>query len=377
MRLQTLQSWAETEYVQPPDRKTLINHAQELGLAVKRGGMWYIDTMRKNSHGLPRYMSRNSRGDGFRYYLPNGKQVALSQDESEAIEEALMLNKRYGRETLLDSRIRNAMGEKTIKDACELYLAEFLQLDRAKNTKDIRRRQVARIIRDLGDRPLTISRRAIAEWLNFDTHNHYRAVLIEVFRIAVAEGWIEENEAEKTRKKVKPKKQRPPMTEEMYKIIYNSVEDWLQIAMDLSLYTTQRVGDVLKMKTSDIVDGKIRVIQQKTGGPILVGIGPQLGQVIDRARSYPVASPYLVRRVKRKHDDNGPKPVKLWTLEHYFRKSARELMDPHPTFHEIRGLGITLARNAGLDAQTLAGHSDKSMTDKYDHEIRFKEAGTL
>ena len=44
-----------------------------------------------------------------------------------------------------------------------------------------------------------------------------------------------------------------------------------------------------------------------------------------------------------------------------------------PTFHEIRSLGIKLYEDLGIDAQKLAGHTDRKMTELYKkgHEIEW------
>ena len=36
-----------------------------------------------------------------------------------------------------------------------------------------------------------------------------------------------------------------------------------------------------------------------------------------------------------------------------------------PTFHEIWSLGIALYENRGIDAQLLAGHTRRTMTEQY------------
>src|SRR5262249_8437843 len=49
-----------------------------------------------------------------------------------------------------------------------------------------------------------------------------------------------------------------------------------RLAYALLLYTGQRVGDVAKMRRSDISDGLIHVVQQKTGTELWVPIHPEL-----------------------------------------------------------------------------------------------------
>ena len=40
-------------------------------------------------------------------------------------------------------------------------------------------------------------------------------------------------------------------------------------------------------------------------------------------------------------------------------------LNARPTFHEIRSLGIALKENQGEDAQALAGHTNRHITDHY------------
>ena len=174
------------------------------------------------------------------------------------------------------------------------------------------------------------------------------------------------------------------MTLEAYEAIYAQCDEWLQIVMDLLLFTTQRLGDTLMIRQDKIKNGRIPIIQEKTGSAIMVEVGPKLADVVERAKKYPVLSPYLCKRRKKKHYDKTPQPLKIGTVEEYYRAAVRGIYgdEPYPTLHEIRGLGITLVRNAerenqALSAQHLAGHKDAKQTDQYDHEIRFQEAGTL
>ncbi len=50
-------------------------------------------------------------------------------------------------------------------------------------------------------------------------------------------------------------------------------------------------------------------------------------------------------------------------------------IDERPSFHEIRSLGITQYEKSGIDAQALAGHKTRAMTDKYKegHEPKWTE----
>src|SRR5208282_703897 len=56
-----------------------------------------------------------------------------------------------------------------------------------------------------------------------------------------------------------------------------------RLAFALLLYTGQRAGDIVKMRRSDIRDGLIRVIQQKTGAELSIPLHPALLAAIKAA----------------------------------------------------------------------------------------------
>jgi|TARA_B110000908_G_C10217467_1_gene433511 integrase len=47
------------------------------------------------------------------------------------------------------------------------------------------------------------------------------------------------------------------------------------------------------------------------------------------------------------------------------------------TFHDIRAKALTDAKNKGMDAQTLAGHSTAAMTDHYIKQRDYKRVTCL
>jgi hypothetical protein len=66
-----------------------------------------------------------------------------------------------------------------------------------------------------------------------------------------------------------------------------------RLAYALLLYTAQRVGDVARMKRSDIVDGEIHVIQEKTGAELYIPLVPELLQAL---KAYPARGLTLIGR---------------------------------------------------------------------------------
>jgi integrase len=173
--------------------------------------------------------------------------------------------------------------------------------------------------------------------------------------------------------------------EEYYAIYHHqSTEPWLKNAMDLGLQTLQRRKDIVNMKFQDIKDGYLYVIQSKTekhgeAAYLKIKIDDPLKKVVDRCRDNTL-SPYLIHR---KPDRESQQNYKAKGKKHYTQITADYLtkafaatrdeleifkktpIENRPTFHEIRSLGIKLYEDQGIDAQALAGHKTRAMTDKY------------
>lgn len=108
-----------------------------------------------------------------------------------------------------------------------------------------------------------------------------------------------------------------------------SLEEWQKIfdiadashrymgnAMLLALVTGQRLGDISRMKFSDIWDDHLHVIQEKTGSKIAIPLSLRLNaikwslrDVVARCRDYAV-SPYLVHFFVLPHRLNAARRLK-------------------------------------------------------------------
>jgi integrase len=85
-----------------------------------------------------------------------------------------------------------------------------------------------------------------------------------------------------------------------------------RLAFALLLYTGQRVGDVAKLKRSDISGGMIRLVQQKTGMPLAIPIHPALERAM---RAGPAKGVYLIG------DHNG-RPIAAASLTRLIRRAV-------------------------------------------------------
>lgn len=105
--------------------------------------------------------------------------------------------------------------------------------------------------------------------------------------------------------------------------------------MDLALLTGQRPADVLKLKKTDIRDGALWIVQNKTGQRLGVEITGELSAVIARINERPrqAISAYLLQ------DENG-QPLTQLALRSRFDK-ARTLAKVDFQFRDIRAKAAT------------------------------------
>lgn len=129
-------------------------------------------------------------------------------------------------------------------------------------------------------------------------------------------------------------------------------------AMDLALLTGQRPADVLKLKRTDIRDGALWVVQNKTGACLGIEITGELAAVIARTNERPrgAISAYLIQ------DESG-QPLTQFALRSRFDK-ARTLAKVDFQFRDIRAKAATDTGDLA-HSQTLLGHKNRDMTEHY------------
>lgn len=129
-------------------------------------------------------------------------------------------------------------------------------------------------------------------------------------------------------------------------------------AMDLALLTGQRPADVLKLKRTDIRDGALWIVQNKTGVRLGIEITGELAATIARINARPrqAISVYLIQ------DENG-QPLTQCALRSRFDK-AGTLAKVEFQFREIRAKAAT-DTNDLAHSQSLLGNKNREMTEHY------------
>ena len=363
---------------------------------------------RKNNVSVPNLYPLYSRKVNkvyWRYKHPvTGKFHSLGTNEAEAIAIATEANTRLAEQRTrqilaISDRIATSKG-KAITTSTWLDRYQAIQDDRLKSG-DIRLntyKQKAKPVSLLRERAgmkliSSVDVRDVAQLLDEyiaagqpRMAQVVRSVLIDVFKEAQHYGEVPPgyNPALATKQpKRKITRQRLSL-EEWQKIfdIADASHRYMGNAMLLALVTGQRLGDISKMKFSDIWEDHLHVIQEKTGSKIAIPLSLRLNainwslrDVIARCRDYAV-SPYLVHFFRSTSQAERGAQVKSNTLTMNFSK-ARDLAgidwgDGSPaTFHEQRSLSERLYKEQGIDTRKLLGHKTQQQTDRY-HDDRGK-----
>lgn len=238
----------------------------------------------------------------------------------------------------------------------------------------------------LGKRPITsIKPFEISNLLdNFSAHNATRILgeLRDMYHEAVANGVAQTNPAIhiKAPKQARIRKRLALETWDlMLERSFNSSISWTPHMLLLALATGQRRGDLVKMRFDDIVDGCLRVEQQKKAGkpmgarlaiPLdirLKATGFTLREIIEFCKmGMPGAT--LLRK------SNGGS-LEASSLSARFHELLIGVVDKdtyrtyeHPSLHEVRSLSARTYMSEGMlpdIVQTLLGHKHEDMTKVY------------
>lgn len=259
---------------------------------------------------------------------------------------------------------------------------------------------------------------ALSSWwdrLTYDQQHNRRSNYSQFFQWAMAQGAAMQNPFNTSdaiphliQKKKPPKRRLPINNMEEFQAIYRHAEDFVQVAMMISLTTTMRAGDVAALKFSDVVNGQLQRTIAKSAnqrGAMAashhgwdLSVHTKLAQAIRRGRELAFSRlgspPYIVnkepRGPKSRKDADHPSQVTANDLSRGFAQAVKacgrwahlpEGRTP-PTFHEVRGLAIDLLLKSGIDitaVQRLAAHTDQAITSGYtaNHPPLFVDLGIV
>lgn len=132
-----------------------------------------------------------------------------------------------------------------------------------------------------------------------------------------------------------------------------------RLAYALLLYTGQRIGDVAKMTRSDITDGLLHVVQQKTGAELYLPVMPELEITM---KAYPAKGLSLI-------GDESGRPLKRHGLSHVMRQAIKKAGLPTKCVsHGLRKAAMRrLAENdaTGKQIAAVSGHKSLREVERY------------
>lgn len=155
------------------------------------------------------------------------------------------------------------------------------------------------------------------------------------------------------------------ITDAEYRAIYDQAGERLRTIMDLCYLTGQRISDVLRIRRADLTDSGITFRQQKTGAKLTVRWTMDLRATVERAKGLSGN----VTALTLLHNRRGRAPD-YSTVKIQWDKARKAAGVPDARIHDLRAKSLTDTRKQGNDAQTLAGHTDGRMTERY---IRLRE----
>ena len=347
----------------------------------------------RRTQDLPPYLHEQ---DGVYIYRNRGHNLyaRLGSDRKRAIAAARKVNERLlAKQAAQDLEDKIEGTEFSFATALDHYLAKRKARGLAQGTLDndgwkakrYRKLWGSRDIRDIQTLEITQQ----LEELTASAYPKHRDFLVGVWSIAVARGVVTSNVAEGTLREAPPARARERLDYDLFIAVrdHDSAPAWLRNAMDLSLLTLQARQELVNMQYSDVKDGRLHIIRQKTEKKtdkafMALEVTPELRQLIGRTHDG-LLSPFVLHNRPRRRKPNKRFPRKHWTQltpDQLTREFARikKLVAPevNTAFHEIRSLGAFLLRKQGVDeaqVQALLGHSSVKMSRYYmsGHEIEW------
>lgn len=364
---------------------------------------------RKNNVSIPNLyplFSRKVNKIYWRYKHPvTGKFHALGTEEAEAAAIAIEANTRIAEQRTrqilaISDRIAARKGYAIttvtwLERYCKIQEERLKAGDIKPNTYKQKAKPIALLKERVGMTPIaSVNVRDVAAILDgYITAGQprmaqvIRSVLIDVFKEAQHYGEVPHgyNPALATKQPRRRITRQRLNLEEWQKIfdIADTRHHYMGNAMLLALLTGQRLGDISRMKFSDIWDDHLHVTQEKTGSKIAIPLSLSLDainwclrDVVSRCRDYAV-SPFLVHYFRSTSQAERGARVKTHTLTTNFSRARDKAKinwgDGTPaTFHEQRSLAERLYEAQGIDTQKLLGHKSPNQTARY-HDDRGKD----
>ena len=203
--------------------------------------------------------------------------------------------------------------------------------------------------------------------------NRVQATLKLVFDYALELGLVDSNPVVGA-KRLPQKARTRRVTDQEFAAVLDAGSERLRIVMNLCHATGQRIGDVLAIRREHLREGGIYFRQAKTGTEVLIEWNPALTAAVEAAKAAhgPVASMWLVKGIGSHKRAYQP----IWRD---WRAACKKAGVENVTIHDLRAMSASDAKQQGLDAQILLGHTSGKMTERYlrDRELKVAQGPSI
>jgi integrase len=252
----------------------------------------------------------------------------------------------------------------TVNHILDRFEADYLPTELSERTQKDYRRHVAHLRVWFGHRMADdLKARDFREFMDVRKgriqRNKQLAVLSCAFSQAVGRWWMMERNPcrDVIRHTSKPRDRE--VTDAEYEGFRATVPLRMKLAMELSVATGQRQGDILALKWAQVdrAAGKISFRQTKTGKRLGVRITPAVSALLERCENLQPSGEYVIRR----RDGNRYTSDGFRAIWQRYQRRWKAAGKERFTYHDLR------ARAAGKcktveEAMLLLGHQNISMT---------------
>lgn len=368
---------------------------------------------RRRRDDLPKHLHLSTLNYAYYYKNPGMPRKAnLGKDRTSAIEMAKVLNTKY--RTRLEQqamRLEAAIdvGSPRFDSALEQFVEKYIADYRLKpSTAALLNQRRKRLSKEIGNvQVATIETQMLREAITGSSQfeqGKMRTLLLRFFRYAKSNGTYPShlaNPVDDLFVDPAPHKKRHRITIAQFRAMQSASPEWLQWLMTLGFHLALRRVDLVNIRFSDVVDGRIISPIRKTdtdardleATSVDFPIHPDVQRVIVEARQSSLRAgrcPFIVHRLPERRTKRAADALELGRMEHpaqilpdYASKafsSIRQVVCRNtdvfaglsgrqlPTLHEIRALSSHLYAKAGYDVsdvQDLMAHTDPDMTRAY------------
>ncbi|WP_324695421.1 tyrosine-type recombinase/integrase [Novosphingobium sp. RL4] len=214
--------------------------------------------------------------------------------------------------SFLGARTKRMAIVPTIASVAELYQNSDDFKDRSEGTKKVYRITLKKVLAEFGEFPLEdVTRKRVYDVLDEipgpASRNLFVAMLGVLFRYARSRDMTEANPIKDIRQAKTGEHE--PWPDDLLTAALAADEAMIRLSVHLLNFTGQRLGDVLKLRWSDIRGGNVVMTQQKTAKPMIIRMhrdliaeldqAPRLGMtIISHATGKPVGADFLRNLLK-------------------------------------------------------------------------------